>query len=107
MKRLMTYTTHSPLPLVLLGLAEGRQEIEYQLHNMFKLDRLHGEWFRTSSELLSIVRAYPYADGAEVLSIVQGAEWDITRGRQNAFEMTKRSRRTTTPDRKHLAWTAR
>jgi hypothetical protein len=106
--RLLTYIGHSPVDLALLGLAEGTADVERHLHTLFKLDRLHGEWFRSSSELRSIVEAYRYHDGGEIPEIEVCASMSKLWGRQSTEETTVGSRRRAARgDRKILPWMAR
>lgn len=63
-KRISQLTTEGPdeLRLLLLldtdsiGPAEARgYQLEAQLHNKFRVDRHHGEWFRPSNKLLAYI----------------------------------------------------
>jgi hypothetical protein len=45
--------------LICLKTMEGGQDIEYQLHQKFAADRLHGEWFKPSKELLTFIDIIP------------------------------------------------
>ena len=53
--RLATLQTASPFDLRLLATIKGRPSLERQLHNRFAGDRLRGEWFLPTSELLAFV----------------------------------------------------
>lgn len=68
-RRLQNYICHSPFSLVLLGLAHSPLAVERELHNRFERDRLHGEWFRRSSELLSLIDKHRYVPGDDIFPI--------------------------------------
>jgi hypothetical protein len=53
--RLSTMQTHCPYPIKLLKLVPGAAEMEKDLHKRFIRDRLTGEWFRSSPELLELI----------------------------------------------------
>jgi predicted GIY-YIG superfamily endonuclease len=57
-RRLITIQAYSPISLRLVALFSGRAEHEGKLHRMFQAERLHGEWFFPSPELLAIVRTH-------------------------------------------------
>jgi hypothetical protein len=50
--RLRTLRTMSPLPLELLGVIPGGRDEEAQLHRDWAPERLHGEWFKATPDLL-------------------------------------------------------
>jgi Meiotically Up-regulated Gene 113 (MUG113) protein len=50
--RLRALRTMSPLPIELLGVIPGGREEEAQLHREWSSQRLHGEWFTATPELL-------------------------------------------------------
>lgn len=58
-KRLSALQTGSPDKLVVLGVIRctSPRERELQLHGMFRRDWDHGEWFRPSEALLSLIAA--------------------------------------------------
>lgn len=47
----------SPWRVVLLGKCNGGVRLEYDLHERFKSDRMRGEWFMSSKELLDTIHA--------------------------------------------------
>lgn len=55
--RLGTMHVNSPYPLRLLKLVPGAAALEKGLHQRFADDRLTGEWFRRSQELLSVIES--------------------------------------------------
>ncbi len=46
----------SPVKLALLGTIPGGRAVERRLHEKFSANRLHGEWFTPTRELLEYVR---------------------------------------------------
>ena len=111
-RRLIAYIGHSPLPLTLLALAEGPREVESALHGLFKLDRLHGEWFKSSPEMLSIVEMYRYVPGQPPLEIdltpkIAMDELRISICRHIARETTGHSQRPLAADRTIIPWMSR
>lgn len=61
--RLMALQTGSPVVLRLLGWIRGATyRLENHLHEEFKADRLHGEWFAQSDALLDIIRRWSWED---------------------------------------------
>jgi hypothetical protein len=55
-KRFAELRTMSPVPLKLLAAVQGGVPVEQALHDRFAADRLHGEWFRASADLRSLIR---------------------------------------------------
>src|SRR6267143_784005 len=55
MKRLEDHQTSSPDRLTLLGAVHTYSE-KY-IHRRFERDRVHGEWFRPSEELLAFIKS--------------------------------------------------
>jgi len=49
--RLNSVRTDSPLPVTCLAVHRGSKEDEKLIHEKFKEDRVHGEWFRFSEKL--------------------------------------------------------
>jgi hypothetical protein len=45
----------SPTPLKLLASFPADREVEPMLHEEFKDDRLHGEWFKSSERMLAMM----------------------------------------------------
>jgi len=56
-KRLQEMRAHSPLPLRVLLCVKGGLADEKILHQRFKEDRLHNEWFKPSERLLNYIRS--------------------------------------------------
>lgn len=50
--RFRALRTMSPLPLELLGVIPGGRDEEAQLHRQWAGQRLHGEWFKATPELI-------------------------------------------------------
>lgn len=55
-RRLRELQRGSPVPLRMLRVVPGSRALEIALHAHFSSDRLHGEWFAPTSELLRILR---------------------------------------------------
>lgn len=55
--RLLALQNSSPVPLALLGCAEGDKATERALHAQWGHIRSHGEWFLATEELLSSIRS--------------------------------------------------
>lgn len=53
--RLRTLQTGSPDTLSLIKTIDGDQKLEQELHRRFADDRLHGEWFHPSADLLAYI----------------------------------------------------
>ena len=53
--RLASLQTASPLPLEIVALIAGGQDLERALHYRFRDDHLHGEWFSPSPELAGLI----------------------------------------------------
>lgn len=54
--RLSTLRTHSPTELDVLGVLDARAWEEAAVHRMFKIHRLHGEWFTGDASLHKFIR---------------------------------------------------
>lgn len=54
-RRLAGLQTSAPHKLIVLGEMEGTRADEQALHARFDADRMRGEWFRPSAELLALV----------------------------------------------------
>lgn len=61
MGRLQALQTGSPVELELVGQRPGTKLTERALHKLFAEDRVHGEWFEISDDLLALAEQ---ADGA-------------------------------------------
>lgn len=61
--RLSQYLSWSPFMLEIVATAPGTHRLERSLHKIFDRDRLHGEWFAASRELLEMI-AYVVEHGA-------------------------------------------
>lgn len=58
-RRIGSITRMSPLPLELLLAIPGDHKVESQMHERFKAQRLHGEWFSTTDgKILEFIAAY-------------------------------------------------
>src|SRR5262245_59024328 len=54
--RVIELQVASPEPLVLIGTLPGGPALEKRLHEQFRAERLRGEWFRATAEVLATVR---------------------------------------------------
>jgi hypothetical protein len=54
-RRLVKLQMCCPYRLRLLAVIPGKASMEKELHQRFIADRLHGEWFRKSDALLSLI----------------------------------------------------
>lgn len=54
--RLLALSVWTAYPLEFVGVAKGSFDAEHLLHDYFHADRLHGEWFRSSPELLAVIK---------------------------------------------------
>jgi hypothetical protein len=54
-KRLRALQTGSPTQIGIIAVHPGTPELEKRLHRQFAADRVHGEWFDFSDELLAHV----------------------------------------------------
>jgi hypothetical protein len=71
------------MPLRLLGVLEGGRRLEKRLHRDWRFQRLEGEWFKASAELLAYIRSVcapprppDPARSAEVARVVAGLDRD-------------------------------
>jgi hypothetical protein len=71
--RIKGLQTGSPQGLQLLAVVPGYTEVEERLHRRFAADRVSGEWFRPSSELLAFIDGVVAAGHAADL-VVAAAE---------------------------------
>lgn len=46
-----------PYPLEFIGVMDGDAKEEHALHRKFRADRLRGEWFAPSDELLAFIKS--------------------------------------------------
>ena len=56
-KRIQSLRTSCPIPIKLLGVRTGNRLDEASLHNAFQNDRIHGEWYKPSKDLLDTIKA--------------------------------------------------
>lgn len=56
-RRLIKLQMCCPYRLRLLAVFPGKAGLEKELHQRFLADRLHGEWFRRSDNLLAAIKA--------------------------------------------------
>ena len=54
-KRLRSVEIWSPVQLEMVASAPGGHAHEWTLHSMFGEDRLHGEWFAVTPDLMKII----------------------------------------------------
>lgn len=55
-RRLSSLQVGSPVRLDVVAAVAGTQYLEHQLHDYLSASRLHGEWFRRTSEVEQIIR---------------------------------------------------
>jgi hypothetical protein len=67
-RRVRTLQTASAAPLVLLGVIPGDGKVERRLHRRFAANRIRGEWFRATPELLAHIDALTRPPAAEPLT---------------------------------------
>lgn len=58
--RLTVAQVYNPVKLTLLCVIEGGRRKEQELHKLFKLNNIIGEWFKPTSELLNLIKEHPY-----------------------------------------------
>lgn len=58
-RRLDNFRVASPVPLALIGVADGDGAYEHELHQRFSGSRIRGEWFHPSPELMAFVETLP------------------------------------------------
>lgn len=73
-KRLMAFTTHAPMPVVLLLAIGGDEDDEEAYHEEFAADRVHLEWFRLSDDLRAFLDQQ--INGEEAITLLFEAECD-------------------------------
>lgn len=74
--RLSSLMAWSPFKLRLLATAPGDYVSEGQLHRRFEADRLHGEWFRPSPDLMELIDRVAATGRVDGLLMNEGsAEW--------------------------------
>lgn len=66
-RRLDDLQSGSPDTLRMLGMAPGSRLAERRLHEVFQDHRVHGEWFKPSSELLSLAASLPPCSGQAII----------------------------------------
>lgn len=54
--RLKQIRAHSPVEVELIAAIEGSAKLERELHAKFADNRLHGEWFTSTEELVSYIK---------------------------------------------------
>lgn len=59
-KRVKDLQTACPHKLKLAGVKPGTQADEKIIHDMFSKDRLHGEWFKASGDVLDYIQYCTY-----------------------------------------------
>lgn len=61
-KRISALQSACPVKLILRALIPGYRTEEKFIHQKFKKDRLHGEWFKLSKKLKKFIKQYDVAD---------------------------------------------
>ena len=67
-KRLSALQSTSPIKLSLVEVFDGGVQREAMLHEKFKEDRLHGEWFKFSDEIKSFIKNPAWPDKIEIIN---------------------------------------
>jgi hypothetical protein len=70
--RLIQVQGSVPVQLKLIGVINAPAGSEFVLHEIFKTDRFHCEWFRPSGDLTAAIQAFPKAgkiDGIDLLKL--------------------------------------
>lgn len=62
-RRLHSFKTASPAPVVLVLTLPGSSALETELHQKFAAARSHGEWFRLTDELRAFIASHPTPAG--------------------------------------------
>jgi Meiotically up-regulated gene 113 len=57
--RMRALQNETPDHLDLLAITNGDREEEIRFHKQFAVDRVTGEWFRPSDQLLAIIESFP------------------------------------------------
>lgn len=73
--RLVNMRAHCPYELKLLKAAPGDAHLEIELHQRFAGDRVRGEWFRRSPELLAYIDALPSPEMKSTAPIAVPEPW--------------------------------
>lgn len=81
--RLSALQISQPHPLRLLGIVEG--DIEFATHRKFAKDRVQGEWFRLSEEVLRFIRENSYVPISSQLMLMSPGKNTLSRQRRIAF----------------------
>jgi T5orf172 domain len=68
--RLPLYMTHSPVELLVVGLADAAPARERELHKRLAGLRLHSEWFQSSASLWALIEEYRWQPGQSPRSLV-------------------------------------
>src|SRR5262245_23909222 len=55
-RRLAELQTGSPEELILMGYLPGGPELEQHIHNLLRVEHVHGEWFRATDDVLATLR---------------------------------------------------
>ncbi len=58
-----------PLKLKIIGVMPGKRCLEADLHRRFRPQRLRGEWFHPSDELILFARQHPYVHKGRMKTI--------------------------------------
>lgn len=68
-----------PIPLQVIGVIDGDEELEGRLHFQFRQHRLHGEWFEPVESILNLIREEGQ-DHSELLCRLQDSDKRTCRG---------------------------
>lgn len=78
--RLQTLQTGSPDWLSLIASWPGSRQDEKRIHQQFRVDRSHGEWFRGSRSLLKFIAEHNQSSGTNIQSRILPTRGLIPRG---------------------------
>lgn len=73
-RRFAGIVTMSPVRLVLAATVDGPAKLEKDLHSALAPSRAHGEWFRPTDEVLSVVEQAQAGDVERIYSLLRSYE---------------------------------
>lgn len=87
-KRLKTLQSGSPTKLKIEALLKGSNKREKELHKLLAKHRIHGEWFRISTEIEAIIKEVAKPTRVKLLAEKRGGSLDL--GEMNEEPIAKR-----------------
>jgi hypothetical protein len=85
--RLVNMRAHCPYELRLLKAVPAGAHLEVELHQRFAADRVRGEWFRRSAELLAYIDSLPEPKLVEKVAVTAPEPWPIYERRMREAAM--------------------